>query len=107
MNYDKIANETVKSAFVAWNKRDRISFLKLISEDTKFVHNGEQENIVAFSDQFFFGPVNAVFTAIRRTENSGQTVFASLAAEATGTVEVLMRFEVADGLIKTLNAGRP
>ena len=107
MNYDKITNETVKAAFVAWNNRDRAGFLNLISENTEFVHNGEQERIVDFSDEFFFGPVNAVFTAIHRTENSGQSVFASLSSKATGTVEVLMRFEVADGLIKTLNAGRP
>ncbi|MCC8423526.1 hypothetical protein [Mucilaginibacter sp. UR6-11] len=107
MNYDKITNETVRSAFIAWNNRDRTSFLNLISEDTKFVHNGKEESIVDFSDHFFFGPVNAVFTAIHRTENSGQSVFASLVSEETGTVEILMRFEVVDGLIKTLDAGRP
>ena len=107
MNYDKVANETVKATFVAWNNRDRTGFLKLISGNTKFVHNGEEEPIIDFSDQFFFGPVNAVFTEIHRTENNGQTVFATLASETTGTVEILMRFEVADGSIKMLNAGRP
>lgn len=107
MNYYKITNETVKAAFVAWNDKDRAGFLNLISEDTEFIHNGEQERIIDFADQFFFGPLNAVFTAIHDTENSGQSVFASLASEATGTVEVLMRFEVADGRIKTLKAGRP
>jgi ketosteroid isomerase-like protein len=107
MNYDIIANETVKSAFVAWNNGDRIGFLKLISEDTKFVHNGEEESIIDFSDQFFFGPISGLFIEIHGTEDSGRSVFASLASEATGTVNVRMRFEVADGLIKTLNAGRP
>ena len=107
MNYDVIANETVKAAFVAWNNRDRTSFLKLLSENTKFVHNGEEEGIINFSDHFFFGSLNAVFTEIHRIENNGQMVFATLASETTGTVEVLMRFEVADGTIRTLNAGRP
>lgn len=107
MNYDKITNETVKAAFVAWNNRDRKGFLNLISENTEFVHNGEEERIIDFSDQFFFGSLNTVFTEIHRTENNGLTVFATLESETTGTVEILMRFEVADGAIKMLHAGRP
>jgi hypothetical protein len=107
MDYDKITNNIVRSAFIAWNNRDRTSFLNLISEDTKFVHNGKAEDIVTFSDYFFFGPAKAVFTGIHRSENKGQTIYASLESEIIGSAEVLMRFEIVNRVISKLDAGKP
>lgn len=107
MNYDKLTNDTVRAAFVAWNTNDRERFLMLISEHTNFIHNGREQSIIAFSDHFFFGLLDATFTSINRVENNGQSVFATLVSEETGSVEVLMRFEVAGRFIKSLDAGRP
>ena len=107
MDYDQITDDVVKDAFIAWNSGRKETLMELMSDDIIFIHNGEKADIIAFSDQLFFGETNAKFTEIHKAENAGKTVFATLESVLTGKVEVLMHFETSNGKISFLDAGRP
>ena len=107
MDIEQLTNPVVYSAFTAWNTGDRDAFKALLTNDITFIHNGEYDDIMAFSDRFFFGESLGKFTGILKTENAGQIVYATLETEETGKVDVLMVFKIVDGKIIHLNAGRP
>ncbi|GAA3974698.1 nuclear transport factor 2 family protein [Mucilaginibacter dorajii] len=107
MEITAIENEVVRAAFTAWNSRDRKGFINLVSAETTFSHNGEKGDIMNFSDHFFFGTAKSVFTEIHKIENEGKSIYATLESDEAGKIGVLMRFEIRDGKISDLDAGRP
>lgn len=107
MEFNKIINEVVRAAFIALQTKDRPGFQQLLKQGAVLIHNGETEDITAWSDQFFFGKYRAVFTSIVKTADEGLTVYAALDSELAGTVSVVMRFTLEAGKIIQLNAGRP
>lgn len=107
MNIEKITDPLIRAAFQAWNNADRKAFTELLSKDIIFLHNGEKDDVMAFSDEFFFGPVGAKFTQIKDVKNGGKTVYATLSSEKTGDLDVLMDFKTENGKILFISAGRP
>lgn len=107
MDFEQLTNPVVKSAFIAWNTGNRDAFTALLTDNITFIHNGEKEEIMTFSDHFFFGESIGSFVRISKTEDAGQTVYATLETEETGKVDVLMTFQIVSGKISHLNAGRP
>lgn len=48
MDYDQIADDVVKAAFIAWNSGRKETLIELMSDDIIFIHNGEKADIIAF-----------------------------------------------------------
>jgi len=107
MDLELIANDVVRNGVQALNDRDRETFEKLLAPNATMIHNGEPDDIRQWAAEFFFGEGETRFTAITKTAEQGQTIWANLQSSIAGAIAVKLVFEVDSGKILSLNAGRP
>lgn len=102
MNTDSYIDPVVKEAVEAMLSADRDAWSRLFTPDVKFIHNGSERNLEAWSKSEIFGNGRGRIVSVEKTEENGKILYARYQSYQWGTFNTWWKFTTRDGKITGL-----
>jgi len=106
MNFDQIANTTVRAALEAMDAGQRDAWLALFAPNATLTDDGNAANFVTWSDSEIFGRGHGRLTTIDKVEENGTAVYGRFHSAQWGTFKTFFKFHVDSNKITRLDVGQ-